>query len=43
MLRICSPENDMMSDISALIVAATAIPASSSVATWTAGPTRASR
>jgi len=43
MLRISSPANDITSDITAEITAATAMPASNRVATLTAGPTRARR
>src|SRR6266511_645727 len=43
MFLISCPENDITSDISPEMTAATAMPASSRVTTWTAGPTRASR
>ena len=43
MFRICSPENDMTSDIRPEMTAATAMPASRRVTTWTAGPTLDSR
>ena len=43
MSRISSPENDITSDMKLEMTAAIAIPASSRVATWTAGPILANR